>query len=74
MSYYEPLVEFPNGTRDFILGFEAGRLWEQLKADEPFEQYIHADNAEVVIRMCEQAKREFSADYLGDGWMELRVR
>jgi hypothetical protein len=70
---FEPLVEFPDTSRKFVLGFEAGRLWEQLKVDEPFEQHIHAENAEVVIRMCEKAGRSYVAEEIGDDWMELRV-
>lgn len=70
---YSPLLPFDSDDPEFTRGFEAGRLWEQLRDPEPFEQTIHASNAEMAIRMCETREREFEAVELDDDWMELKV-
>ncbi len=67
------LVEFDSDAPEFVRGFEAGRLWEQLKDPDPFGQTIHANNAEMVIRMCEQVQRDFSAEELDETWIYLKV-
>lgn len=73
MTDFSLLVEFPNQTRDFVLGFEAGKLWEQLQwavaHGEQFEQTFHADNAEIVIRMCERLEVAHRADIVDDNWI-----
>lgn len=44
-------------STDYVLGVEAGRLWEQLKNPEPFDQTIHAENMEILMRMAESTGR-----------------
>jgi thiamine monophosphate kinase len=67
------LVEFPDASRPFALGFEAGKLWEALQwavsHGEEFEQTFHAENAEVVIRMCERLEVTHRAEIVDDNWM-----
>lgn len=73
MTGFEPLLEFPNGSKDFVLGFEAGRLWEQLKwavdAGECFEQSFHSANAEIVLRMCDHLHVTHRAEIIDDVWI-----
>lgn len=70
------IVEFPNGSRDFVLGFEAGRLWAAFQAGEiPYGQPFHAENAEVVIRMAEASGVSVAAEFTeDDNWMTLEAR
>lgn len=61
-------------TADFVHGVECGRLWEQVKDPEAFDQTIHACNAEIVMRIMEAAGRSYTADESGDpAYLFLRV-
>lgn len=70
---FDLLLPFDTDDAEFVRGFEAGRLWEQLKSGEPIDQTIHAANAEMAIRMCEAAERQFSAEELDETWIELHI-
>ncbi len=67
------VLPFDTDDTEFVRGFEAGRLWEQLKTGESVEQTIHASNSEMAMRICEETGREFSAEVLDETWIELRV-
>lgn len=70
---FELLLAFDTQEPEFARGFEAGRVWQMLKGDEPFEQLMNAANAEMVMRMVEATGREYSADILDDEWIQLNV-
>jgi hypothetical protein len=70
---YGLVLPFDTDDSEFCRGVEAGRLWEQLKFNEPVQQTIHATNSEMAMRMCESLEREFSAEILDDTWVELTV-
>lgn len=70
---FRPVLSFDTDDPQFVRGFEAGRLWEQLKSGEPFEQEIHAANAELVLRMAESLDVTVTAEHLDDTWMLLVV-
>lgn len=64
---YSLVLAFDSDEPEFCRGFEAGRLWEQLKHDEDkIHQTIHATNAEMAMRMCESTGRSFTAEDLGN--------
>ncbi len=63
------VVAFDTSTPDFVRGVEVGRLWEQLKSDEPVQQEVHASNAEMLLRMAEATGRSLKADDLDDTWL-----
>jgi hypothetical protein len=67
------ILGFDSDDPEFIRGFEAGRLYEQLKSGEEIVQTIHASNTEMAIRICERAERQFTADQLDDHWTALTV-
>jgi hypothetical protein len=56
------ILSLDGRSRDFVLGVEMGRLWEQLKTPESFEQTIHAENLEIVMRMMEGADRKMRVE------------
>jgi hypothetical protein len=66
------LVAFDTSASDFVRGVEVGRLWEQLRSDEPVEQEVHASNAEMLLRMAEATQRPLKADVLDDTWLLAR--
>jgi hypothetical protein len=63
------VIAFDSSAPDFVRGVEVGRLWEQLKSDEPVQQEVHASNAEMLLRMAEATGRPLKADPLGDTWL-----
>lgn len=72
MSDMSLILEFVDGSRSFVHGFEAGCVWEMIKAGEPFEQEVHAANTELYIRMAESLGAEVTAEMLDDTWSILR--
>jgi hypothetical protein len=67
-------VLFDTDNPEFVRGFEAGRLAGRLerRPDEPIEQYVHATNAEMVIRLGEAAGRRVWSRDAGEGWLIVR--
>jgi len=67
------ILGFDTDEPEFIRGFEAGRLYEQIRDADAFTQTIHTSNTEMAMRICETAERSFSASQLDDHWTELHV-
>lgn len=74
MSNYKLGMEFIDESPAFAYGFESGRLWEQLKTSNPFEQHVHAENASQIVMMCEHHQREYEFEEMGEGWLNLKVK
>lgn len=50
---YGLLVSFPDQSETFVLGFEAGQLWEIMRVQSgTFISTVHAKNRELVTRMA----------------------
>jgi hypothetical protein len=65
------LLPFDSDNAQFARGFELGRIWALLRSDpeEPVEEYAHASNAEMLLRMAEATERDVRSEELGDGWL-----
>jgi hypothetical protein len=70
---YGLILGFDSDDEEFCRGFEAGRLYEQMKDGEPFTQMIHASNTEMAMRICETADRSFKAEQIDNEWTDLVV-
>lgn len=66
---YTCALPFDTDDSEFVRGVEVGRLWEQLRSDEPVVQEVHASNAEMLLRMAEATGRSLHADELDDRWL-----
>ncbi len=73
MTEYNLILTFDTDEPEFTRGFEAGQLWERLEHSGRTEQLIHAENAEMVMRMAEAKGLQFSAEDVGNGWMQVKV-
>lgn len=73
MSGYGLLLPFDRDEPEFALGFEMGRLWTLLREnpDEQHAQNVHAENAEMVLRIAEASGRQVRSEELGDGWLSV---
>ena len=70
---YGLILPFDSDEPEFTRGFEAGALWERLKNQPGFEGTVHAENAEMVMRIAEATGCEFSGEDVGDGWLHVRL-
>lgn len=72
---YDLILAFDReGDEDapFAFGFECGRLWEMAKAnEEEFSETVHAENAEMVLRMGEALGRAVRSEEIGNDWLEV---
>jgi hypothetical protein len=65
------LLRFDTDDAEFARGFEAGRLWAELRAnDGEVAASIHASNAEMALRLAEATDRTVAATELGHDWLE----
>jgi hypothetical protein len=65
-------LEFDTNSLEFARGFEAGRLWEQLKdGSEPVDQNVMAQNAEMMLRLAEATGRAVRSVELGHDRMHV---
>lgn len=80
MTEMSLLVSFPDQSETFMLGFEAGMIWQEMEGgalsiDRGFESGtpIHAGNLEVIVRMA--AARGYAVEKSGDadGWVPVRL-
>lgn len=70
---YGLVLPFDTDEREFTRGFEAGQLWERLERDGHAGQLVHAENAEMVMRMAEAKGLEFSGHDAGEGWLQVTL-
>ena len=72
---YNMLLAFDReGEADepFAMGFECGRMWEIAKANEDeFSEMVHAENAEMMLRIGEALNRPVRSEDLNDEWIEV---
>lgn len=78
MSEYGLLVSFQDQSETFVLGFEAGQLWEIMRnTANTFVTSIHAQNQELVMRMCGSLgwTPEFTKhdDKIFEGWINVKL-
>jgi hypothetical protein len=70
---YGLVLPFDTDDPEFTRGFEAGQLWERLERVGRADQLLHAENAEMLMRIAESKHMEFRAEDLGDGWLHVIV-
>lgn len=56
----------------FALGFECGRIWALCRGDAPeISERVHAENAEMMLRIGEATRRPVRSEEIGDDWIEV---
>lgn len=66
------LLPFDTDNPEFRRGVEVGLLWEQLEHG-PAEVTVHADCAEMVIRIAEARGLPFSAEPVDGEWLFVSI-
>jgi hypothetical protein len=65
------LLAFDTADAQFARGFEVGRLWTMLRADpnDELSEYVHASNAEMLLRLAEATGRKVRSQDIDDTWL-----
>jgi hypothetical protein len=66
-------LPFDTDEPDFRRGVEVGMLYEAVRRSPVVSMLIHADNAEMAIRIAEAAGKPFSAEECGDDWLDVTI-
>jgi hypothetical protein len=66
-------LPFDTDNADFRRGVEAGMLWEAVRRSPVVSMLIHADNAEMAIRIAEAARKPFTAEDCGADWIDVTI-
>jgi hypothetical protein len=67
------VLPFDTDDPQFRRGVEIGMLWIRLAYEDSFSATIHADNAEMVMRVMEAKEATFTASPLGDDWLAVTI-
>jgi hypothetical protein len=68
---YGLVLAFDTDEPEFTRGFEAGQLWERIERDGMADQLIHAENAEMIMRIAEAKGLDFRAEQAAEGWLHV---
>jgi hypothetical protein len=70
---YGLALPFDSDEPEFRRGVEIGMLWAGLVRDGYAEASVHADCAEMIIRIAEATGLPFTADPVGDDWLHVTI-
>lgn len=72
---YGLIVSFPDQSDSFVHGFEAGMIWEMMKAPiTHFVMTVHTANEEVIRRQADAADKDVAFEPTGyEGWSNMTV-
>lgn len=66
-------LPFDSDEPEFRRGVEVGMLWAHLDHMGCAEATVHADCAEMVLRIAEAKGLRFSADAIDDNWLRVVI-
>ncbi len=66
-------LAFDTDGPEFARGVEVGILWASMDYELHIEQTVHAENAEMVIRMAEVRGWAFAAEALDEHWLQVTL-
>jgi hypothetical protein len=66
-----PILAFDTNDLEFARGFEVGRIWALIARSDggAVEEYVHASNVEMIMRIAEASGRRVVSAELGDDWL-----
>ena len=75
MPEYSLALPFDTDEPAFRRGVEIGHLWARVLECEPapVREMVHADCAEMVMRIAEARGLPFSAEPVGDDWLSVCI-
>lgn len=64
-----------NDDPKFVNGFECGQIWQQMKTNMPFENYlVHSVNKEQIELMCKRFHYSCFIEKIDDTWSSLTAK
>lgn len=66
-------LPFDTDEPEFRRGVEAGMLWARLEHECPVRADVHADNAEMVLRIAEARGLPFAAEPVDGEWLSVII-
>jgi hypothetical protein len=75
MSEQTLIISFADQSESYVLGFEAGLLYQRLDSGEAIEDYsVHANNAETLVRIAKHFGFAATLEATGtDGWSTISL-
>ncbi len=76
MSDYNLILAFDNDEPEFRRGFEAALIYRDawgLERGSGFERTVHANNAEMIMRIAEATGCTFSAQEVVGDWVVVTL-
>lgn len=70
---YSLVLQLDSDDPEFRRGVEIGMLWARLEYEPVVQATVHADTAEMVIRIAEARDVPFSAEQLDGDWLEVTI-
>lgn len=75
------LVAFPDQSESFVLGFEAGQIWQEIEGEGKREidrgmgegLPVHAKNLTVIQRIAAARNYRLETGQAVDGWVPVRL-
>ncbi len=68
-------LKFDTDNPDWILGFEAGNLWQRLQNGDTFDHHpFHTANIRIIKRMCTVLGCDYTIDRHDGTWLYLTVK
>jgi hypothetical protein len=70
---FQLAIAFDGKHPEFARGYEAGAVEGRLRAlpTERISEWVHADNAEMMLRIAEALQRPFQSRDLDEDWLEV---
>lgn len=73
MSGLSLVLPFDTDEPEFRRGIEIGILWQRLEHEYPVRATIHADCAEMVVRIAEARSLPFAVEWADDTWLHVII-
>lgn len=68
---HELLIPFETNDPVFVHGFEAGMLFSMIDREEDIDQFIHHENLNLFIKMCNKAQYVWQYEDGDNGWVKV---
>jgi hypothetical protein len=73
MTSLSLVLAFDSDDPGFRRGVEVGVLWQRLEHEAPVRATVHADCAEMIMRIAEARRLSFAAERVDDTWLYVTI-
>lgn len=69
----EKIFHFLTDSKDFVLGFEVGQIFERCVKNESFKKTVHNENIQQIKICLDKYRYSYFFKQIADGWSELEA-